>query len=173
MKNYEPPRVKNDEQPNMKNLNDLNQPTISVQPTSPQVIQQTLLTYQHTTRNNKPVIIPPDNDSNLIPPRRSSRIHAQTPHIISQEAINSLTMLSQKYAPQFTLHKIQQPLHFTFAPTCNAVIHPVTGKTITKYKKIIVDEVTKPVWEEEMCEELGRLAQRYNTKKKEQTQLIL
>ena len=142
----------------MKKLNDLNQPTMSAQPTSPQVIQQTLLTHQRTTRNDKPSIIPPNNQSNLIPPRCSSQIHAQTPHIISQEEINNLTMLSQNFAPQFTPRKLQQTLHFTFDPTCNAVVRPVTGKTITKYKKLVVDEVTKPVWEEAMCKELGRLA---------------
>ena len=101
----------------------------------------------------------------MIPPRCSSQIHAQTPHIISQEEINNLTMLSQNFAPQFTPRKLQQPLHFTFDPTCNAVVRPVTGKTITKYKKLVVDEVTKPVWEEAMCKELGRLAQGYNTTK--------
>ena len=106
VKNYEPPRVKNDEHQKMRKLNDLNQPKMSTQPTSPQVIQQTPLTHQCTTRNNKPAIIPPNNDINLIPPRRSSWIHAQTPHIISQEAINSLTMLSQNYAPQFTPRKL-------------------------------------------------------------------
>ena len=74
-------------------------------------------------------------------------------------------MLSQKYTPQFTPRNLQQPLHFTFDPMCNAVVHPVTGETITEYKKLIVDEVTKPVWEEAMCKELGRLTQGYNTTK--------
>ena len=46
-------------------------------------------------------------------------------------------------------------------PSCNAVVHPVTGETITKYKKLLNDNVTKPVWEEAMCKELGRLAQGY------------
>ena len=44
---------------------------------------------------------------------------------------------------------------------CNAVVHLTTGKTITKYQQLIKDPITKPVWEEAMCKELGRLAQGY------------
>ena len=34
---------------------------------------------------------------------------------------------------------------------CNSVVHPVSGETITKYKTLAKDAVTKPVWEEPMC----------------------
>ena len=48
---------------------------------------------------------------------------------------------------------------------CNGVVHPVTGKTITKYKQLIQDPLTRAVWERVMCYELGRLSQGYLTEK--------
>ena len=95
MKNNGPPRVENIKE-NPK-FDALNQPTMSAQPTNPQTIQQTPLTHQRVTRNNKPAIITPKEDTNLAPPRHSARIHACMLNIISQEALNSLFMLSKQY----------------------------------------------------------------------------
>ena len=39
----------------------------------------------------------------------------------------------------------------------NGVVHPVTKETITKYKQLIADPITRKVWEKAMCKELGRL----------------
>ena len=39
------------------------------------------------------------------------------------------------------------------------VVHPVTKKTITKYKKIIDDPLLRETWMEGMAKKLGRLAQ--------------
>ena len=47
----------------------------------------------------------------------------------------------------------------------NAVVHPVTKETITKYTKLADDPITAPTWTHTMCKELGRLSQGYqNTK---------
>ena len=40
-------------------------------------------------------------------------------------------------------------------------MHPVTGVTITKYKKLANDPATKKDWEHGMCNELGRILQGY------------
>ena len=88
-------------------------------------------------------------------PRRSQRLNVRTPAYISQQAIHNLSRVADSYGPQFTprkLLKYQTNMHF---PTCNAVVHPITGETITSYKKLLHDNVTKPVWEEAMCRELG------------------
>ena len=55
--------------------------------------------------------------------------------------------------------------HTSFEPVCNAVTHPVTGESITNYKKLLVDPLLKTTWEESMCKELGRLAQGYGKTK--------
>ena len=73
-----PPRVKGTVSPRVENIKEnpkfnlSNQPTMSAQPTSPQTIQQTPITHQQVTQNNKPAIITLDKDTNLAPPRRSS-----------------------------------------------------------------------------------------------------
>jgi hypothetical protein len=38
-------------------------------------------------------------------------------------------------------------------------VHPVTKETITKYDKLAKDPVTRDMWTEAFCKELGRLAQ--------------
>jgi hypothetical protein len=43
----------------------------------------------------------------------------------------------------------------------NGVVHPVTKETITKYKQLIANPITREVWEKAMCKELGRLTQEY------------
>ena len=43
----------------------------------------------------------------------------------------------------------------------NGVVHPVIRETITKYKQLIADPITREVWEKAMCKELGRLPKGY------------
>ena len=43
----------------------------------------------------------------------------------------------------------------------NGVVHPVTNKTITKYKKLINDPILRDAWMKGMCKELGRISQGY------------
>jgi hypothetical protein len=45
----------------------------------------------------------------------------------------------------------------------NAVVHPITKETITKYDKLANDPVTRDVWTAAFCKELGRLAQGWDS----------
>ena len=56
-------------------------------------------------------------------------------------------------------HATAEPLNLEHV--CNGVVHPITGKTITKYTKLANDPVTKETWQKAFCVELGRLAQGY------------
>ena len=47
----------------------------------------------------------------------------------------------------------------------NGLVHPVTKETITKYKTLIGDSVTREVWMKATTKELGRLAQGYKVTK--------
>ena len=58
---------------------------------------------------------------------------------------------------------------FEITDVCNGVVHTVTGEKITRYKTLAKDAVTKPVWEESMCTELGRLSQGYGSTKRTDT----
>ena len=44
-------------------------------------------------------------------------------------------------------------------PYCAAVIHPISGETITKYKKLAADPTTQAVWTTALEKELGNLTQ--------------
>ena len=55
---------------------------------------------------------------------------------------------------------------------CAPVIHPTTGETITQYKKLIKDPVTKEIWETAFGKEFGRMAQGDNKTKCEGTNSI-
>ena len=60
---------------------------------------------------------------------------------------------------------LKQNAPITVEHTCNGVVHPVSGRVITKYKTLINDELLREIWEEAFCIELGRLSQGYkNTK---------
>mgnify|MGYP001194173132 CR=1 FL=1 len=68
-------------------------------------------------------------------------------------------MSDNNYTTHFTPRKLHKLHSLTSLPSCNAVIHPITGETITNYKKVVNDPILKKTWEESMCKELGRLAQ--------------
>ena len=45
------------------------------------------------------------------------------------------------------------------APYCAAVIHSISGETITKYKKLAADPATQAVWKTAFGKEWGNLTQ--------------
>ena len=48
----------------------------------------------------------------------------------------------------------------------NGVVHPVTQKNITRYKKKLIDEpLLRETWMEAMAKELGRLSRGYKDTK--------
>ena len=50
-------------------------------------------------------------------------------------------------------------------PYCAAVIHPIDGETIKKYKKLAADPATQAVWTTAFGKEWGNLTQGYNKTK--------
>jgi hypothetical protein len=89
-----------------------------------------------------------------------------TPLNISQHALYHLLgqSLESAYLPAFTPEALalEHPVFTSdlqLEPECNAVVHPVTQETITKYEKLANDPVMKATWTKAMCKELGRLAQ--------------
>jgi hypothetical protein len=56
-----------------------------------------------------------------------------------------------------------------FSHCANGVVHPITKETITKYKKLANDPITKEVWTKAMSKELGRLAQGFDGTKGTET----
>ena len=133
----EPQRVEQQPKPvSNDDFNKLNKPTGSLQPTSPVAVLQAPITHQQSTRNNTPAYIPTDNGNVNPPPpplRRSQQTHVRTPAYILQQAINRLTTIANQNSQQFTPRRLMKYQALTYMPSCNAVVHPVTRETITKY----------------------------------------
>ena len=113
---------------------------------------------QGTTHRSTPDDIP-TNIPTTIYTRRSPRLMHQPsrPAAISQAALNAIM-------GNIFLAEMKETVRLNEPPpdieeVANGVVHPVTNKTITKYKKIIADPLLRETWSKAMAKELGRLAQ--------------
>jgi hypothetical protein len=90
-------------------------------------------------------------------PRGLASISRQALYHVIKLAFNSLptyTILQAlSRSPDCVLHSINNE------EVCNSVVHPVTKETITKYTKLMNDQVLSPIWVPTMSKELHRLAQ--------------
>jgi hypothetical protein len=123
----------------------------------------------------KPVPITQDDEAHantiigIMPKLRTTA----TPCGISQHAIYHLmgTLLEQSHAASFIPNRfaMKQAYNVPLEHVANAVVHPVTKETITKYDKLANDPVTRGVWTKAFCKELGRLAQGWDGTKGTET----
>jgi hypothetical protein len=109
--------------------------------------------------------------ANVVTPRQSTRLRGLEPsahvrfcnsRIISQEAINLLlTDDIDNDLTNFTPLKLQpQSLHqLNYVHYAMPMIHPVTGKTITSYKKLMKDPVTQETWMTALGKDFGGMSQ--------------
>ena len=105
-------------------------------PTTPPLLhtQPTILT--------PPTMAPTLQTTETTPPRRSERIALLTPRRYSNLALAMAT------------HTI--PTHM---PHCCAIIHPITGESITKYKTLLKEPLLRDTWARAFGKEFGNLAQ--------------
>ena len=91
------------------------------------------------------------------------------PNIISQEAVNHITNKvyykekQQPWLPRSFITssptKIGENYDVDIEHFCASVVHPVTGETITQYRKLVKDPITREVWSAAFGKEWGRMAQ--------------
>ena len=106
---------------------------------------------RHSKRQQKPLnepIITASTPQKKSPCQRSPRLRSH--NIISQEAVNLLThreyfgTANTDFTPPKMLQALQPApdlVHFA-AP----FIHPITGETVTSYKKLAKDPATSQIW---------------------------
>ena len=128
---FQPPRVNNIP-------GNVNAPsprvTKSNKPTASPNLNNIKAVHQQKTRSNTPISTPTESSS----PRRS--VPLQSPNIISQQALHAIATPTS-YNVVFTPCNLF--IYLNVLPSCNAVIHPVTGKSITKYNDLLEDPVLK------------------------------
>jgi len=102
-------------------------------------------------------------------PRRSTRLPNKDNHIqfrnsriISQEAINLLLLDDLEndttpYIPTKLLPKTATPTNFEHYAM--PMVHPVTGETISSYKKLMKDPVTAETWQTAFGKDFGGMCQ--------------
>jgi hypothetical protein len=110
-----------------------------------------------TDDDDDSVIIPISS----IPMDKHTPIHVHTPHFISQDALHAFAChASTPSIPNLFLPKWRPPTaiphleHFA-----NPVVHPTSGKTISKYEDLANDPLLQETWKTAFGKELGALAQ--------------
>ena len=121
----------------------------------------------HPNWNRVPMVEDTESSATV----KSLRVSMAYSHIISQEAVNLLTARSYAEDPTTWI-----PANFiTSCPSsstsnvnahdidiehfCSPVIHPVTGESITNYKKLARDPLLRKTWTTGLGKEFGNLAQ--------------
>ena len=84
--------------------------------------------------------------------------------LVSQKAINVLTIHeTATYEPIFTPRALIEhailPVVHKLEHYANSMVHPVTGETISSYKKMMNDSVTAEVWQTAFGKDFGGMAQ--------------
>ena len=113
------------------------------------------LPAQRQAKHTHPHIIETDI---LASPKFFKRIPMARSHIISQEAINLVTntvygdtsncWLPDDFITASPTDKPTNSYDFELEHYCAPVVHPVTGVTITQYRKLANDPVTSDIWKE-------------------------
>jgi len=108
-----------------------------------------------------------------IPPSSTIMTYTQlpsfrTPRFITQEAVNLVMTQAWNNSPmEWTPTCLQPPAddmqHYDTSLNMEhlaaPVVHPTTGETITKYKKLAADPATRDIWTTAFRKEWGNLAQ--------------
>jgi hypothetical protein len=116
-----------------------------------------------------PAILPanPKQPTHMQPRCGAKAMHTALPsgarqHIVTQQALNILTIRKQAafstvFTPRALMKHAKVPLHFEHY--ANTMVHPVTGCTISSYKKLMHDPATAEVWQTAFGNDFGGMAQ--------------
>jgi hypothetical protein len=116
----------------------------------------------HTKQANAGNVVTQKGSTHLRGLEPSANVRFRNSSIISQEAINLLlTDNIDNDLTNFAPLKLQpQPVHQrNYAHYAMPMVHPVTGETITSYKKLMKDPVTQDTWMTAFGNNFGGMSQ--------------
>jgi hypothetical protein len=125
-------------------------------PTNKRVLKSTPRTHHRVTRNNIPGVIYAPILQEMYTPIPSGACQS----ILTQHAINALMCNERKRMNLAFTPKLLFPLVVEHAPMhiehfASPMVHPVTGKTISSYKKLMNDPATSKVWQTAFGKDFG------------------
>jgi hypothetical protein len=87
--------------------------------------------------------------------------------LVLQQALNAITMAKffcplPAYTPRVLQEEAPTLPHLNFKHCVSRMVHPVTGKTILSYKKLMNDPATAEVWQTTIGKDFGGMAQGNN-----------
>jgi hypothetical protein len=130
-----------------------------------------------TRRKDKAAPVP----TRVQPPR--SWIQTRTPvplgarqHVVTRHAINVLPLREQasyntQYTPCSLLQHAKMPINYEHY--ANPMVHPVTGRMISSYKKLMHDPAMVEVWQTAFGKDFGGMAQGCNKTGQKRTNACL
>ncbi len=140
-------------------ITDLPPIVTSNNPTAKRKLKETKMVHRRVTRNNTPGIMPGNvmpNNNNITAqqrlPWRTQRMHA----------INILTLMelatsNPSHTPRALMKYAKMPINYKHY--ANPMVHPVTGETISSYKKLMYNPATTEVWQTAFGKDFGSMAQ--------------
>ena len=139
-------------------------PNIIEQLTKPTVpsTKRLRIMASHTKQAKAGNVVMPRQSTHLRGLKPSAHVQFRNSRIISQGAINLLLMDDiDNDLTKLTPLKLQpQPVHQRNYPHyAMPMVHPITGKTITSYKKLMKDSVTQDTWLMAFGKDFGGMSQ--------------
>ncbi len=154
------------------------------------ILKSTPRLHRQITRNNMPGILPATNVIKPLTPIDINAPHRSKwgaaplcvqPHygpratpaiptsaqqqIITQQAMSILTLWEQASFSTIHMPRVlmkQEKIPMNFEHYANPIVHPVTGRTITSYKKLMHNPATAEIWQTGFGNDVGGMAQGCN-----------
>ncbi len=140
-------------------ITDLPPIVTSNNPTAKWKLKETKRVHRRVTRKNTQGIMPGNvtpNNNNITAQRRLPWTTQQT-HAINILTLMELAISNLSHTPRELMKYATMPINYKYY--ANPMVHPVTGETISSYKKLMHDPATAEVWQTALGKDFGSMAQ--------------
>ena len=131
-------------------------------PTAKRALKDTPRLHRRVTRNNIPgVVAYPVIPQSYLPAPNNARQRIVTRHAINALTTSEKGKCQNAFTPEALLHSAveDEPNHCHFEHFASPMVHPVTGETISSYKKLMHNPATAEVWQTAFGKDFGGMAQ--------------